>query len=264
MKGFLICILLPWKGMYLHTVPNVQLLVCVPHLSTSIFLSIPFPLLFLLQGPHESQHFYKQDLPTNSRCWGANRGPDMYRLVYQKAGLCDEKPQKAGIHNWLYNSLPLRKEFAVTLNRASQSSQVPCTPPPCHPPTVPWAKTTWGKEISWGYSVLAEATGTWCRQGTALGHLQAPLSNLQELLDASPRATRRGEPSCPGRAGQPSVGERLAQLTASCCWWGSLKPPLPPCALPTPQASADHFSSSSFSYLQGGQKKSPTQEFPVL
>lgn len=29
-----------------------------------------------------------------------------YRLVYQKAGLYGEKPQKAGIHNQLCNSLP--------------------------------------------------------------------------------------------------------------------------------------------------------------
>lgn len=99
MKGFLICILLSWKGIYLHTVPRVPLFVCVPHLSTSVFLPILFPPLFLLQGPHESQHFCKQDLPTNSHCWGANRGPDMCCSVYQKAGLCGEKPQKAGIHN---------------------------------------------------------------------------------------------------------------------------------------------------------------------
>ena len=106
MKGFLFCILLSWKGIYLRTVPNVQLPVPVAHLSTSVFLPIPFPPLFLSQSPHESQHFYSQDLPTHSHCRGANRGPDMYRLVYQKAGLYGEKPQTAGIHNWLCNSLP--------------------------------------------------------------------------------------------------------------------------------------------------------------
>lgn len=106
MKGFLLCILLFWKGIYLHAVPNVQLPIPVAHLSTLIFLPIPFPPLFLSQGPHESQGFYSQDLPANSRCREANRGPDMYGLVYQKAGLYGEKPQKAGIHSRLCSSLP--------------------------------------------------------------------------------------------------------------------------------------------------------------
>lgn len=106
MKGFLFCILLSRKGIYLHVVPNVQLPIPVAHLSTWIFLPIPFPPLFLSQGPHESQHFYSQDLPTNSHCQGANQGPGVYHLVYQKAGLCGEKPQKAGICNRLCDSLP--------------------------------------------------------------------------------------------------------------------------------------------------------------
>lgn len=106
MKGFLFCILLSCKGIYLHVVPDIQLPVPVTHLSTLIFLPIPFPPLILSQGPHETQHFYSQDLPTNSCCREANRGPDMHRLVYQKAGLYGEKPQKAGIHNRLCNSLP--------------------------------------------------------------------------------------------------------------------------------------------------------------
>lgn len=50
MKGFLFCILLFWKRIYLHAVPNIQLPVPVTHLSTLIFLPIPFPPLFLLQG----------------------------------------------------------------------------------------------------------------------------------------------------------------------------------------------------------------------
>lgn len=72
------------------------------------------------------------------------------------------------------------------LNRASPSRQHPVLLPHCCLEAVPWGRKTgrrrWPQNAEFW---LTQAASTLCRQGTDLGHLQALLSNLQEVFDAS-------------------------------------------------------------------------------
>lgn len=83
--------------------------------------------------------------------------------------------------------LPFLKErVSHYLHRASPSSQQhPVLLPHCCPLALPWGKKTWGRRgpgnaETW---LRQQAASTLYRQDTDLGHLQAPLSNLQEVLE---------------------------------------------------------------------------------
>lgn len=150
MKGFLFCILFHWKGICIHTLLNVLLLVPGTHLCSSVFPPIPFPPLFLLLGPCESQYiFYSQNVPLIPTAREQTGTLACTAWLIRKQGCmvrsCSRQEHTPGC------ATPSPEGESLLLPKQSKSQQpaAPCAPSTLLCPGCALGEENRGKEMAW-------------------------------------------------------------------------------------------------------------------